>query len=552
MRATTIFTGEQWFSVDDHQLIPPEGTPTPPSDILEVNRLLSACALCCETKINGRGTDGRLDISGSSTERALTDLVDKAGINVKALRKRSPLIKITHRSEQRIFMSTVHKTATEGERLVMVKGSPLEVLARCDFYFAGGRDIPLTPEARLRIEHANGIMAGNALRVLGFASRIVGLDTGEDPAVQMTWLGLIGLTDPPRDGIKGLIARFHRAGIRTVMITGDQEISARAIASQLDLSGGAPLEMLDGTELITLDDATLIRRAETVQVYSRVTPSHKLRIVRAIQASGQTVAMTGDGINDGPALKAADIGITMGESGTDLARDVADVVLARDRLELLPASLADGRCVYQNIRKSVHYSLSTNFSELQFITLAIALGVGSPLNVMQLLWINLISDILPNLALALEKPEVDVLDRRPRNAADSLFSPRDYRRMFLESTTIAGGGLGAFIYGMIRYGSVARAGALAFHSLAISQLLHSITCRSETAGILTRKKMPPNRALKWTLGLSLAAQALTLALPPLRSLLGLSVITLVDGLVIAATSTLPFFANEINKAVREK
>lgn len=335
------------------------------------------------------------------------------------------------------------------------------------------------------------------------------------------------------------------------MITGDQPLSARAVAEQLDLSRGEPLEIMDTRELAALDDEALIKKAGTVHVYARVTPSQKLKIVKAIQSAGQTVAMTGDGINDGPALKAADIGIAMGGSGTDLARDVADVVLTRDSLALLATSLADGRSIYQNIRKSVHYSLSTNISEIQLMTAAIALGLGSPLNVMQLLWINMISDILPGLALSLEKPEGNVMETMPRNGQDPLFSRRDFSTMLRESTFITGGALGSLVYGLSRYGSPAMAGGLAFQSLAVGQLLHSLTCRSETAGLFTRKKLAPNRPLNWAIGCSLAAQALTLFFPPLRSLLGLSRIRLLDGLVIAAGATAPLLINEVTKAANE-
>nr|NJM04789.1 cation-transporting P-type ATPase [Desulfobacula sp.] len=308
---------------------------------------------------------------------------------------------------------------------------------------------------------------------------------------------------------------------------------------------------MDASELVRLDEKELIRRVGAVHVYSRVTPSQKLKIVKAIKASGQTVAMTGDGINDSPALKAADIGIAMGRTGTDLARDVADVVLSRDNIELMAEALADGRCIYQNIRKAVHFSLSTNISEIQLILTALAAGLNSPLNVMQLLWINLISDVLPGLALSAEKPEQDVMEQQPRNPEDPLFSKKDFRGMFIESGTITAGAMGAFLYGISRYGTGAMAGGLAFQALTFGQLFHALSCRSETTGIFTKKKLPRNPYMNWAIGGSLMIQVMSLFLPPLRSLLGLSAITLMDGLVIGAASTMPFLFNEANKAVKE-
>ncbi|MFH2093311.1 MAG: HAD-IC family P-type ATPase [Pseudomonadota bacterium] len=551
MTVTTIYAGGQWIIVENNGLVA-NGQAITPFDRLELERLYSVCALCCETRINGTCSDGRLDISGSATESALTELVNNAGIDVKKIRKASPLIEIHHRSEKQLYMSTIHKTADKDQHLVMVKGSPLEVLLHCDSCMTDGQTKPLTPEIRARIEQANASMAQKAQRVLGFACRTLDADSQEKPETNMTWLGLTGMTDPPREGIKELIAQFHRAGVRTVMITGDQQISACAIASDLNLSKGEPLDILDAHDLNTLDEETLIERARTVHVYSRVTPSQKLKIVKAIQASGQTVAMTGDGINDSPALKAADIGIAMGESGTDLARDVADIVLTRDNLELLATTLADGRSIYQNIRKSVHFSLSTNISEIQLITTAIILGINSPLNVMQLLWINLISDIFPGLALSAEKPENDVMDQKPRNSDAPLFTRKDFRTMFVESSTITGGAMGALLYGMSRYGAGAAAGGLAFQALTFSQLLHAITCRSESSGLFTRTKLPRNRYMTAAIGGSILLQVMTVFFPPLRALLGLSRISLLDGLVIGAASTLPLMINEFAKVTRQE
>ncbi len=550
MKVTHLYAGDQWYTVDKDALLA-NGDVVSPQAVPVLEKLYGVCALCCETKINGKSADGRLDISGSATESALTELVDLAGIDVKAFRKASPLVQINHRSEKRLYMSTIHETSDAEKRLVMVKGSPLEVLSRCDFYMSDNQILPMSEERYKTIAGANEAMARDALRVLGFAFCHVNSDVDGELETQMTWLGLIGMMDPPRDGIRELIRQFHRAGVRTVMITGDQQISACAIADQLDLSNGEPLDILDAQELVTLDEEQLMERARTVHVFSRVNPSQKLNIVKAIQSSGQTVAMTGDGINDSPALKAADIGIAMGKSGTDLARDVADVVLTGDNLELMATTLADGRSIYQNIRKSVHYSLATNISEIQLIATAVALGMNSPLNVMQLLWINLISDILPGLALSAEKPETDVMDQQPREKDEALYDKKDFTKMMVESTTMTGSAMTALLYGISRYGAGARAGGLAFQALTIGQLLHAFTCRSESSGMFTRKKLPKNRYLDWAVGGSIALQVATMFFPPLRSLLGLTAITLTDGLVIGATSTLPMVINEVIKTVKE-
>jgi len=552
MKVTTIYAGAQWTTIKKDAFFQ-NGIQVPSDHTKELEKLYAVCALCCETKINGKSADGHLDISGSATESALTELVDIAGIHVKKFRKASPLLKINHRSEQRFYMSTVHKTDKKDRRMVMVKGSPLEVLARCDFIIQNGEKREITPKDRTLIENANQAMAQDALRVLGFAYCYTDDENCEcEMEINLTWLGLIGMMDPPRDGIKELIGQFHRAGVRTVMITGDQQISASAIATELNLSGGELLNLMDATELIQLEDEELVQRVENVHVFSRVTPSQKLKIVKALQASGQTVAMTGDGINDSPALKAADIGIAMGKSGTDLARDVADVVLTEDNLELMATTLADGRSIYQNIKKSVHYSLATNISEIQLIATTTVLGMTSPLNVMQLLWINLISDILPGLALSAEKPETDVMDEKPRDPDESLYDKKDFGKMMLESSAMTGSAMAALFYGISRYGAGARAGGLAFQSLTIGQLLHAFTCRSEKSGLFTQKSLPENKHLNWAIGGSIALQIATMFFAPLRGLLGLSAINLIDGLVIGSTSTLPLLVNESGKALKEK
>jgi Ca2+-transporting ATPase len=442
-------------------------------------------------------------------------------------------------------MSTLHRTPDK-ERLFCIKGSPGEVLAMCDREAIQGEVIPLTEARRLSIGAENEKMASEALRVLGFACRQ--FDEGEPVEESgLTWLGLVGMEDPIRCSVRHLIDVFHRAGIDTIMITGDQNSTAYTIAEKLNLSGNKPLEMLDSSNLDTMDPQTFEALAKKVHIYSRVSPANKLQIVQALQSVGVTVAMTGDGINDGPALKAADIGIAMGKTGTDVARGVADIVLEEDNLETLALALKDGRAIHDNIRKSVRFFLSTNISEIMMMTAAMGLGIGFPLNVMQLMWINIISDIFPGMVLSMEAAEEDVMRRPPRDADAPIFSRDDFIKMIRESATITGGALTAYGFGLSRYGPGAGAASLAFQSLTIGQLLHAWSCRSEHSGLFDGQQLPGNPYLNVAIGSSIALQALTMVIPSLRRVLGLTVPALIDLAVITGTSITALILNDAAK-----
>jgi Ca2+-transporting ATPase len=351
--------------------------------------------------------------------------------------------------------------------------------------------------------------------------------------------------------VKELIGQFHEAGIDTVMITGDQSATAYAIGRSLKLNRTEDLEILDSSNLAGLQADLLEALAEKVQVFARVSPAHKLQIVQALQRSGRVVAMTGDGINDGPALKVADIGVAMGQSGTDVAREVADVVLEDDQLETMVVAIKQGRTIYNNIRKSIHFLLATNLSEIMVVFTSLAAGLGEPLNAMQLLWINLISDIFPGLALALELPEPDVLTKPPRDPKEPIIRAQDFKKILVESGVLSAGAMAAFGYGMVRYGRGPRANTLAFMSLSIGQLLHAQSCRSEHIGIFSREKLPPNRLLTQALAGSLLLQAATVFVPVLRSLLQTSPLGIADGLVIGGTALAPLLINETIKMSKE-
>lgn len=385
MSVQELYAGNKRIEVRNGTLFLEDGS-SDPLAVEEVRRLIDVCALCNESKINGCGPNG-VELAGSPTECALMDLAFLAGVDVARLREEHPLVSVEYRTESRLYMKTLH-TAPDGEKaFCAVKGSPPEVLSLCAWQMKDGKRVPLDDQDRLLIERENARMAIGALRVLGAAFSPNGRKKNGNG--DLTWLGLVGMADPIREGARELIEVYHRAGINTVMITGDQSPTAFTVAKNLNLSGTEPLEILDSSELRSIPPELFQALARKVHVYSRVSPSNKLQIVQALQRSGLVVAMTGDGINDGPALKAADIAIAMGRSGTDVAREVADIVLEHDNLGTLVLAVRDGRTTYRNIRKSVHFFLSTNFTELMVMFASLALGVGFPLNVMQLLWINI-------------------------------------------------------------------------------------------------------------------------------------------------------------------
>jgi Ca2+-transporting ATPase len=549
MSVTEIVAGRGRHEVRNDCIAPlPDGR-----DILaigEIRHLLIVCALCNEIKITRRDENGKVELFGSSTEKALMQVALEAGIDIVGLQDDFRFVGLRLRSENQLYMSSLHSCPSEDCRYIFTKGSPHEVLDLCDREMVAGRVVVLRENRRQEIHIENDRMAGRGLRVLGFAFNRFGLNQEIDETAPMVRLGLAGMSDPVRKGVKELIDVFHRAGIETVMITGDQSTTAYAVARELELGGEKPLKILDSAELTSLDPERLQALAKNVHVYSRVSPAHKLRIVQALQAAGRIVAMTGDGINDGPALKASNIGIAMGESGTDVAREVADIIIEGDNLEHLVQALRGGRTTYGNIRKSVHFFLSTNMTEILVMFTCMALGLGFPLNVMQLLWINIISDIFPGLALSREEPEPDIMGQPPRPAGAPLFSGGDFRRMALESAIISSGALAAYGYGISRYGQGPRAGSLAFQALVFGQLLHAFNCRSEHHSIFEKTRPPTNPYLNAAVGGSLALQVLTMFIPALRGFLGLTPPAVIDAAVIGATALLPFLANESRKLVQ--
>ncbi len=535
----TVAIADDRFEVKGRRLIAPLGQP-------EIKRLLQIVCLCSEVKFNGSGIVPELE--GSPTESALVEAAMNAGEDVRALRAVYPLIKTTHRAENRPYMMTVHKTP-EGGLLFAVKGSPSDVLALCQWRQHDGEMEELDNSIRDRIIERNDRLAGDALRVLGVA--YVCDDKTEDlKAPPLVWLGLIGMEDSLRPDMDRLIVEFHNAGVRTVMITGDQSATAYSVGRRLGLSGDAPLEIIDSANLDKLDPEILKGVIKNTSVFARVSPAHKLKIVQALQEAGHVVAMTGDGVNDGPALKAADIGVAMGDQGTDVARSVADVVLEDDNLHTMIIAIRQGRTIYSNIRKSLRFLLSTNLSEIELAVLTMALGMGEALNPLQLLWINMVADIAPAMALALEPSERDVLKQPPRDPNRAIINGPDFRRLLRESLFITGGSLGVYGLSRLRYGPGLQASSNTFLAFTLAKFLHALSCRSEDTTVLDFDR-PPNPHMVTALGGTLAIQALATFVPQLRTLLRCSPLGLVDLPLILAGAGIPFVLNESAKRINQ-
>ena len=512
----------------------------------ELLRLIDVAVLCSEVRLEGSA--GAWILDGSATESALVEFALACGIDVAALRRQYPAVGLEHRAEGRNYMRSVHHHR-DGATLLAVKGSPAEVLTLCRWQVVEGRRREIADDDRAVLRADNDRLAGDGLRVLGFAYHLA---EGDDPPAdaELTWLGLTGLADPVRRGVTDLIGLFHEAGLKTVMITGDQSATAFAIAKELGLSGERRLEIMDSSSLEKLDPALLAPLVERADVFARVSPANKLLIVQGLQRAGKVVAMTGDGVNDGPALRAADIGIAMGGSGTDTARAVADVVIEDDELSTMIVAVAEGRTIYNNIRKSLHFLLPTNMSEIMTVLASLAGGMGQPLSTVQLLWINLLTDIFPALALAMEPPEPDVLKMPPRDPLEPIVREADMARYAREALALTTGTLAAYGSGLARHGPGPRASTLAFTTIVAGQMLHAWSCRSDTHGLFSGGKLPPNPYLKWALGGTVGLQAAALTVPALRSLLGTTPLGALDLSVVLAGAVGPFLLNEAVKGMR--
>ena len=436
-----------------------------------------------------------------------------------------------------------------GRLVAFAKGSPEAIVDLCDRIAHGDRVVRLIAPTRRKLLDCNAEMGGRGLRVLGLASRELPEDyTDDDLARGFVWHGEIGLADPVRPAVPAAIRSLHRAGIRTVMITGDQAPTATAIARDLRLSRRGSLESVEAAELASLPPEILRDRVRDVGIFARVQPEQKLLVVRALQEGGDIVAMTGDGVNDAAALRAADVGVAMGQSGTELARELSDVVLSTDDFASFVDAVEEGRLVRRNVQRVLHYLLATNASEVWLVGGGIALGLASPLTPLQLLWLNVVSDVGPAVGLATEPAPSDLMARPPRDPREPLVTKSLRRRIVGESLAIALGGLGVYGAGLLRYGAGPVAQTMAFGSMMTAQLLHVSLARTGDRSVES-DGAPRNPKLALGVGVSALLQAAALFFPPLRAALGGAAIGLGGLLISLAGAILPILGINLVRAL---
>ena len=496
---------------------------------------------------------------GDPTELALLDLAAACGVRRQSLEKTLPRTAELPFDSSRKMMSTFHRSGAES--VTYTKGAPDEVLKKCSRILMYGKEAPLQELQRRQILSAVESMSGQALRTLAVALRRGGKEPKEE---DLTFIGMVGMKDPPRPEAAGAVERFRRAGVSTVMITGDHVDTAFAIASQLGIVKRRE-QCMSETQLKRLPDKEFLRALDDVRVFARVSPQSKVRIVKGFKQKGKIVAMTGDGVNDAPSLKAADIGIAMGQNGTDVAKQASEIILTDDNFATIEKAIEEGRGVYENIKKSVIFLLSSNLGEIMTMFTAVLMGLASPLKSSHILWINLMTDSLPALALGADDNDADsLMEKPPRDPKESLFADGGFLRTCFYGMLIAGISLAAFFtipYGIMRERGIAfspsafavilqneavlgRAQTYAFTVLGMSQLFHAIGMRDVERSVFRMNHLQ-NRLMLLALAAGFVLQIAVTEIPFLTAAFGTAHLSLREWLRLLILAAFPLLAHEL-------
>ncbi len=484
---------------------------------------------------------------GEPTEVAIVNNALIKGINKKELYDKMKRISEIPFDSNRKLMTTVHRLEN-GYRSI-TKGAPDVMINKCDRIYKNGKIERLSEEEKRKIQDQNTQLANDALRVIAVGYREFEFMRKDVTNLEenLIFVGLIGMIDPPREGVKEAVKTCKKAGIKTVMITGDHIATAKAIAKELGI-----LEMGDmaitGAELDNISDNELTRNIASYSVFARVTPEHKVRIVKAWQKTGAVVAMTGDGVNDSPALKNADIGIAMGKGGTDVAKNASDMVLMDDNFVTIVQAIRQGRNIFDNIKKAIHFLIATNIGEITTIFIGLLSGLQSPLLAIQLLWINLVTDSLPAIALGLEKEEKGIMERKPRNSKKSIFADGLWSKIITEGIMLGVLDLFIFSLGNNLYGiDVAR--TMAFVSLGLLELVHSFNIKSE--GSILKKGALNNKFLIGSFILGTILQVIVVIIPYFANIFSLVTLNQTQWIYTILISLLPLPIIEMQKWINK-
>ena len=513
----------------------------------EENLAIELATMCTDVEISYE--DGKVNISGDPTEIAIVEECNKLGKTKKQLYSQHERINDIPFDSSRKMMTTIHKVGNKYR--IITKGAPDVLIKRCSKYYLNNQISSLSMSISNLIEKQNENMAKKALRVIAVGYKDVDVLPSkiESSYIEndLIFTGLIGMIDPPREGVKEAIATCRKAGIKTVMITGDHIITANAIASELGILRKNDLS-ITGAELDKIPKTEFKKNIMRYSVFARVTPEHKVEIVKAFQGTGAVVAMTGDGVNDAPALKNADIGIAMGLNGTDVAKNAADMVLTDDNFVTIVEAVKYGRTIFNNIKKAIHFLIATNVGEIVTIFLGLLIGMKSPLLAIQLLWINLITDSLPAIALGLENPDKNIMAEKPRNPKKSLFADGLWEKIVIEGSMIGILNLLAFSIGKSLY-SLEVGRTMAFVSLGLLELVHSFNIRSEES--IFRTGLFQNKYLVMAFLGGAFLQTIVVIVPQFADIFKLTNLNGTQWLYTVGISLTPVLLMEVQKFVNQ-
>ena len=506
-------------------------------------KLLEYMTMCTDSIITLE--NGRHTVKGDPTEVALVEYSMSKNISKDVLYTKMPRINEIPFDSDRKLMTTIHKL--NNGYLIITKGAPDVLIKKCSNYLENNNTLKLDKNTIAKIINENENMALSALRVLGVGYKKVDYLPNsikpEDIEWDLTFVGLVGMIDPPREGVKEAIFNARKAGIRTIMITGDHILTAKAIAKEIGILNDNSIAV-SGNELDIMTDSELEKNILKYSVFARVSPEHKMRIVNAFKKQGKIVVMTGDGVNDAPALKAADIGVAMGRTGTDVAKNASDMILTDDNFVTIIKAVKEGRHIYSNIKKAIHFLLATNIGEIVTMFLALLLKLDSPLLAIHLLWINLVTDSLPAVALGVEKAEKDIMERPPISPKKSIFADGLGAKILTEGLMIGLINLTIYCIFLSKY-SLEAARTASFMTLGLSELVHSFNIKSDKS--ILNKNIFNNKYLILSFIVGVFLQVSVVVFKPIASIFKIVSLNSYQWILIIMFSLIPILIIEVQK-----